>query len=64
MAHRAGDGDENTQLLGRVTDRLWSDGISNIQIGASVRAGPLQRLNGSRRRQPDPALPRSSGNPR
>lgn len=30
-----GSGDENSQVLGRVTDRLWSDGISNIQLGAS-----------------------------
>ncbi|HWY61854.1 MAG TPA: porin [Rhizomicrobium sp.] len=28
-------GDEGNQFLGRATDRLWSDGISNIQIGAS-----------------------------
>ena len=32
----AGGGDENDQLLGRLTDRVWSDGISNIQIGASL----------------------------
>jgi phosphate-selective porin OprO/OprP len=31
-----GDGDENTQILGRITDRVWSDGISNIQIGVSL----------------------------
>ncbi|HXC57336.1 MAG TPA: porin [Rhizomicrobium sp.] len=31
-----GDGDENSQLLGRVSERLWTDGArSNIQIGAS-----------------------------
>lgn len=30
-----GDGDENTQILGRVSERLWTDGVSNIQIGAS-----------------------------
>ena len=29
-------GDEQTQILGRVTDRLWSDGISNFQIGMSA----------------------------
>jgi phosphate-selective porin OprO/OprP len=29
-------GDEQTQILGRVADRLWSDGISNLQIGASL----------------------------
>jgi len=29
-------GDENSQILGRVSERLWTDGIaSNIQIGAS-----------------------------
>jgi phosphate-selective porin OprO/OprP len=32
----AGGGDENTQLLGRITDRVWSDGISNIQLGTSL----------------------------
>jgi phosphate-selective porin OprO/OprP len=26
-------GDEQSQLLGRAVDRLWSDGISNIQVG-------------------------------
>ncbi|HWU54817.1 MAG TPA: porin [Rhizomicrobium sp.] len=29
-------GDEQTQILGRVTDRFWSDGISNVQIGMSI----------------------------
>jgi len=29
-------GDEQTQILARVTDRLWSDGISNIQLGMSI----------------------------
>jgi phosphate-selective porin OprO/OprP len=28
-------GDENTQLLGRVVDRFWSDGISNLEFGIS-----------------------------
>src|SRR5581483_4792829 len=28
-------GDENSQLLGRISERLWTDGISNFQIGAS-----------------------------
>ncbi|HEY0107951.1 MAG TPA: porin [Rhizomicrobium sp.] len=29
-------GDENSQLLGRISERLWTDGVSsNIQIGAS-----------------------------
>jgi len=31
-----GGGDENSQILGRIVDRLWSDGISNVQIGASA----------------------------
>jgi phosphate-selective porin OprO/OprP len=34
-AHGNG-GDENTQVLGRVTDRLWSEGLSNLQIGFSA----------------------------
>jgi phosphate-selective porin OprO/OprP len=29
-------GDEQTQILARVTDRLWSDGISNFQVGMSI----------------------------
>jgi phosphate-selective porin OprO/OprP len=29
-------GDEQTQILARVTDRLWSDGISNFQLGMSI----------------------------
>jgi phosphate-selective porin OprO/OprP len=29
-------GDEQSQILGRVADRLWSDGISNFQIGGSA----------------------------
>jgi phosphate-selective porin OprO/OprP len=29
-------GDEQSQLLGRFSDRLWTDGISNLQIGASA----------------------------
>lgn len=28
-------GNEQAQLLGRISDRLWTDGISNVQIGAS-----------------------------
>ena len=28
-------GDENTQLLGRMVDRFWSDGFSNFEIGVS-----------------------------
>ena len=26
-------GDEQSQILGRVSDRLWSDGLSNFQVG-------------------------------
>jgi phosphate-selective porin OprO/OprP len=29
-------GDEQSQILGRVVDRFWSDGISNFQVGASL----------------------------
>jgi phosphate-selective porin OprO/OprP len=29
-------GDENDQVLGRVSERLWTDGISNVQIGSSA----------------------------
>src|ERR1041385_1097116 len=29
-------GDEQAQILGRVADRFWSDGISNFQVGMSV----------------------------
>ena len=29
-------GDEQTQILGRVVDRFWSDGISNFQVGMSI----------------------------
>ena len=28
-------GDENSQILGRASERLWTDGLSNIQIGVS-----------------------------
>jgi len=28
-------GDEQSQVIGRVSERLWSNGISNIQIGAN-----------------------------
>lgn len=34
-APASGNGDENTQVLGRVTERLWTNGLSNIQIGVS-----------------------------
>ena len=30
-----GAGDENTQILGRVSQRLWTNGLSNIQVGFS-----------------------------
>ena len=29
-------GDEQSQILARVTDRFWSDGISNFQVGMSI----------------------------
>lgn len=29
-------GDEQSQILARVTDRVWSDGISNLQVGMSI----------------------------
>jgi phosphate-selective porin OprO/OprP len=29
-------GDEQSQILGRVADRFWSDGVSNFQIGMSL----------------------------
>ena len=34
--HGAGGGDENTQILGRATERLWTNGLSNIQFGVSA----------------------------
>jgi phosphate-selective porin OprO/OprP len=34
-ANHGNGGDENTQVLGRVTERLWTNGFSNIQIGVS-----------------------------
>lgn len=33
--HGGGPDDERTQLIGRLAYRLWSDGVSNVQIGAS-----------------------------
>lgn len=42
-----GDGDENTQVLGRITDRVWSDGISNLQIGASLASVLYSGSNGN-----------------
>ena len=42
-----GAGDENTQLLGRITDRVWSDGISNIQIGTSMATVLYSGSNGN-----------------
>ena len=35
-ANHGQGGDENTQVLGRITDRVWSDGLSNIQVGVSA----------------------------
>ncbi|HET7084582.1 MAG TPA: porin [Rhizomicrobium sp.] len=43
----AGNGDENTQILGRVTDRLWSDGISNFQVGMSIASVLYSGSNGN-----------------
>jgi phosphate-selective porin OprO/OprP len=34
-ANHGNGGDEQANLLGRVTERLWTNGLSNIQIGAS-----------------------------
>ena len=34
-ANHGNGGDENTQVLGRITERLWTNGLSNIQIGVS-----------------------------
>ena len=42
-----GNGDENDQVLGRITDRIWSDGISNIQIGASLATVLYSGSNGN-----------------
>lgn len=42
-----GAGDENTQILGRITDRIWSDGISNIQLGASLASVLYSGSNGN-----------------
>lgn len=43
----AGNGDENSQILGRFVDRLWSDGFSNIQIGASLAKTLYSGSNGN-----------------
>jgi len=34
-SHSGGPDDERTQLVGRLAYRLWSDGVSNVQVGAS-----------------------------
>lgn len=34
-ANHGNGGDENAQVLGRVSERLWTDGISNVQVGFS-----------------------------
>lgn len=34
-ANHGNGGDENTQVLGRITERLWTNGLSNIQVGVS-----------------------------
>jgi phosphate-selective porin OprO and OprP len=40
LATHGNGGDEGNQVLGRFSDRLWSDGISNIQIGSSLAYDP------------------------
>lgn len=47
LAGLAGNSDENTQILGRVSERLWTDGISNVQIGASGAAVLYSGSNGN-----------------
>ena len=42
-----GSGDENSQVLGRVVDRFWSDGISNLQVGASYAQVLYSGSNGN-----------------
>ncbi|MBA2590579.1 MAG: hypothetical protein H0U98_18355 [Alphaproteobacteria bacterium] len=42
-----GSGDENTQILGRFTDRVWSDGISNLQFGVSAAQVLYSGSNGN-----------------
>lgn len=34
-SHSGGPDDERTQLLGRLAYRLWSDGVSNVQVGGT-----------------------------
>lgn len=34
-ANHGNPGDENSQILGRISERLWTNGLSNIQIGFS-----------------------------
>ncbi len=43
----AGNGDENAQVLGRITDRVWSDGISNLQFGLSAASVLYSGSNGN-----------------
>ena len=40
-------GDENSQVLGRISERLWTDGISNVQIGASAASVLYSGSNGT-----------------
>ena len=53
-ATHSNGGDENTQVLGRASDRLWTNGLSNIQVGFSaakaiytgnIAGGGAQSLN-------------------
>ena len=59
-------GDEATQAFGRIVYRLWTDGISNIQIGGSggAVAGFRRQQHSQSERRVGNTLPRSSGNPR
>ena len=42
-----GAGDENSQILGRISDRLWTNGLSNFQIGASFAKVLYSGSNGN-----------------
>lgn len=44
-SHSGGPDDERTQLVGRMAYRLWSDGTSNVQVGAS--AAQIMSLQGN-----------------
>ena len=42
-----GAADENSQILGRISDRLWTNGLSNFQIGASFAKVLYSGSNGN-----------------